>query len=359
MTKEIAVKAGPEALVEFKVLGALQMTVGGQPWELGAEQEQRLLVALLDARGAQVPHGRLMEAVWDDQHAAKDDLYKLAYTLRKRFAAVGRPSVLTGRSGTYQLAIPPGCVDVHRFHERVEQARVAVGRDDAQAAALMEDALRLHQGEPLAGMRGRWVDNYRHGLVEERRAVELRLYEAAIRDGQSRERLPGLQALFRERPQDEGVAWLLMHALYRAGRQPDALAVRHDVDGHLVDTIGAESLRPLRELYDRILRQDTGLLQPEALSYPGHSAGARVRAPDRPGWQVFHDDRDQGEEKVMNAAPDDGFQDHDEQPDGPAANPEPAASPRCQPGTSIVINGAVHAPGGVIGTQNNHYGQSW
>ena len=377
VTKEIAVQPGPgPGPIGFRVLGPFQMTVGGQPWELGPEQEQRLLVALLDARGARVPHGRLMEAIWDDQpEGALDALYHLAHALRRRFKAAGQERVLSAVNGTYMLAISADCVDVHRFHALVEQARQSAGHDDGRAVGLLEQALRLHRGEPLAGMRGRWVDNYRHGLVEERRAIELALYEAAIRRGESRDRLPGLQALFRERPQDEWVAWLLMHALYRAGRQSEALAVRQEVDEHL-DTIAVASLKALRELYDRILRQDDDLLQPEALSFPVGLAGVRARALGRPGSHAPHPDQDQLEKSAMNEPQGDVIEDArsregtavlDQEPHGqPGADGQPSgyqdADPQRQAGadsrpqTSIVFNGPVDARRGVIGTKNVYAG---
>ena len=336
-----------------------------------------MLVALLDARGARVPHGRLMEAIWDDPpEGALDALYHLARTLRRRLEAAGQAGVLTGINQAYSLAIPADRVDVHRFHALVDEARRTGGHDDARAVELLEEALRLHRGEPLAGMRGRWIDSYRHGLVEERRAIELALYEAALRRGESRERLPGLQALFRERPADEWVAWLLMHALYRAGRQPEALAVRQEVAGHL-DTIAVASLKDLGDLYERILRQDEDLLRPEALSFPAGTAGARARALGRPGSRAPHERPDAVDEGALNAAqgdeaaagrPGEGAAATDQAPPGGPgggaaasgwqdAGPRPPASPDPGPRTSIVINGAVDARGGgVIGTQNVYGG---
>ena len=351
MTREIAVQPGPGGQpVGFRVLGPFQMTVGGHPGELGPEQEQRLLVALLDARGARVPHGRLMEAIWDDQpEGALDALYHLAHALRRRLAAAGQAGVLTGGNGTYMLAVPADHVDVHQFHALADQARRTAGHDDALAVGLLEEALRLHRGEPLAGMRGRWVDNYRHGLVEERRAIELALYEVAIRRGESRERLPGLQALFRQRPQDEWVAWLLMHALYRAGRQSEALSVRREVDDHL-DVIAVASLKALGDLYERILRQDDDLLRPEALSFPAGEDGARVWALGRPGPRAPRD-------AAAPGPPPPGGPEDDAQPSGRRdATREPPASAASRLQTSIVINGPVDVRNGVLGTQNNYGG---
>jgi DNA-binding SARP family transcriptional activator len=284
MNKQIAIRndrpggsavAGRREPQDFRVLGALEMPIG----EIGSDQERRLLVALLSARGMPVTHGRLMEAIWDDvPDGALDALYHLVRDLRKRLAAAGLAGVLIAANGTYRLNIAADRVDVHRFHALTSRVRDLGEGDDEQAVALLEEALGLHRGEPLAGLRGRWIGGYRHLLIEERRAAELALYEAAIRAGQSRERIAGLDRLFRDRPGDEWVAWLYMHALYRAGRQGDALEVWHAVTRHLDSTIAAASLKALSDLYESILRQDDDLLRPEAVSFPVGETGTRARA---------------------------------------------------------------------------------
>ena len=309
MSREIAVRPASQKPIGFRLLGALEMTVEGHPRKLGPEQEQRMLVPLLGAKGMPVTHQRLMDAIWDDEppEGARDDLYHLAHDLRKRLKEAGHTDVLIAANGAYRLAIPPDCVDVHRFHALVADARQSAGEDDPRAVGLLEEAMRLHRGEPLAGLRGYWVDNFRHTLVEERHAAELALYEVAIRHGESRERLPGLYTLYRERPEDEWVAWLLMHALYRAGRQSEALKLRFEVARHLDQTIAAESLKALADLYDRILRQDDDLLRPEALSFPAGIAGARTRALGCPGSRSTQEGG--GAERGHSEAADEGYGD--------------------------------------------------
>jgi DNA-binding SARP family transcriptional activator len=265
-----AVRHGnPESGLSFRLLGPLQMTAEGQPIELGPEQEQRMLVVLLTANGAPVSHAQLINAIWDDQPDRRlDALYHLASRLRRRLASAGHAGVLTGANGASKLAVSADSVDAHRFRELVARASQLDGADDGgQAVALLEEALRLHQGKPLTGMRGRWAEHYRWVLTEERRAAELTLYETAIRYGESRERLPALDALHQARPDDERVAWLLMHALYRTGRQAEALDVRRRVARDLSETTGA-AVKAFGDLYERILLQDHALLRPEALRFP-------------------------------------------------------------------------------------------
>lgn len=356
MSTEIAVSAERPEHLDFRLLGSLQLIAGGHPRALGPEQEQRMLVALLAAMGTPVTHGRLMEAIWDDQpDGALDALYHLARGLRRRLETVGYAGVLTGVNGTYRLGLPVQSVDVHRFHALVSRARQAAGADDRRAVDLIEEALRLHRGQPLAGLRGRWVDSYRHTLLEERHAAELALYEISIRQGESRERLPGLYRLYRERPEDEWVAWLLMHALYRAGRQEDALAVRREVASHLDKTIAAASLKALADLYERILRHDEELLRPEALSFPAGEAGTRARVLGRPGPRAHEDGGGQQDEGSMGQAT------RDTSAGAGQAGPDRGEWVPPIAHTSIVINGSVNAGrdsviGTSIGTQNNYGG---
>jgi DNA-binding NarL/FixJ family response regulator len=252
----------------FKLLGPFQMTADEELVEPGPRREQRMLVALLEARGAPVSHARLMDAIWDDTPGTgRRILSQLAYNLRRRLAAAGDAGALIVTNDAYKLALPAERVDVHRFRALVDCARRLVVDDDWRAASLLQEALSLHRGEPLAGLRGHWIDNYRHALMEERRAAELTLYEIAIRHGESRERVPALRALYWERPDDEWAAWLLMHALYRVGRQAEALAVGRDAR-YSNETVAAASMYAFRHLSERILRQDDTLLRPEALRFP-------------------------------------------------------------------------------------------
>jgi DNA-binding SARP family transcriptional activator len=348
MNKQIAVGHKPP---DFQILGAFQMTVGGHPQEVGPEQQQRLLVALLSAGGAQVTRRRLMDIVWDDipDSGAVSAVHHLATELRKRLAAVGLRDVLIAANGTYRLDVPTAHVDVHRFHDLTARARELVGDDDQQVVTLLEEALGLHRGEPLAGLRGRWIDGYRHLLVEERRAAELALYEAAIRVGESRERIPALNRLFLERPEDEWVAWLYMHALYRAGRQGDALAVWHAVTHHLNSSIAADSLKTLSDLHERILRQDDDLLRPEAVRFQT----GEVRASGRPGPRAEQDSQPEDQEGVGETSPDDAHHDGCETPG--AAGQDPGMRHAKSDQTTLVFNGRVDArDGAVFGTQINY-----
>jgi DNA-binding SARP family transcriptional activator len=341
MNGEIAIRDDTEAAearspVTFRLLGAFQMTAGARSHPPGPGQQQRLLVKLLAAKGMRVANDELMSAVWDDltgPGATREALYHLIGAARRALAKAGLDDVLRNAEGTYWLDVPPAQVDVHVFHALTERAR-ALSRDgDRRAVGLLEEALRLCHGEPLAGLPGRWADGYRYRLAEEIRAAQLALYETALRHGESRERLPGLSTLLRERPDDELVAWLYMHALYRAGQPTRAMEVKTEFSAQLEEATGMGYGRALNHLCQRIQAKDDGLLAPEALDFPGGDPGPRARHPGS------HGSADSEHEEPR-------------QPDADAAAPgDTAAGQRQEPGPYLVFNGPVNAERGVFGTQ--------
>jgi DNA-binding SARP family transcriptional activator len=339
---EIAIRDGEEGRgpVAFRLLGAFRMIRGSQPHPPGPPQQQRLLVKLLAAKGMPVANDELMAAIWDDvpgPGATPESLYHLVGAARRTLAAAGLGDVLHNAGGTYWLGIPAPCVDVHVFHARTERARALDREGNRRAVGLLEEALGLCYGEPLAGLAGRWAGGYRYTLAEEIRAAQLALYQTALRHGESRERLPGLSTLLRDRPEDELVAWLYMNALYRAGQPARALEVKREFSAQLLETNGTENGRALDDLYQRILARDECLLSPEALDFPGGEPGTRARPPGS------HHDQDQEREEPR-------------QPDADAPA-DTGAGQRQEPapaGPHLVFNGPVNAENGVFGTQINY-----
>ena len=342
MSGEIAIRDGEEGRgpVTFRLLGAFRIIRGGQSYLPGPAQQQRLFVKLLAAKGMPVANDELMTAIWDDvpgPGATPEALYHLVGAVRRTLATAGLDEVLHNANGTYWLDVPPAHVDVHMFHARTERAR-ALDRDgDQRAVGLLEDALGLCYGEPLAGLPGRWVDGYRYTLAEEIRVAQLGFYQTALKHGEARERLPGLSTLLRERPDDELVAWLYIHALNRAGQPTRALEVKRKFSAQLFETNGTENGRALDDLYQRILARDKDLLSPEALDFPGGVPGTRAR----------HHGQDQEREEPR-------------QPDADTSAPgDTAASQRQEPaaaGLSYVFNGPVHADHGHFGPRYRYGG---
>jgi DNA-binding SARP family transcriptional activator len=343
MNGEIALRDDQEASgpVTFRLLGPFRIAGAGRAHPAGPGQQQRLLVKLLAARGMRVANDELMSAIWDEvpgPGATLDALYHLIGAVRRTVAAAGLDDVLHSANGTYWLEVPPAHVDVHVFRSLTQRARALAGNGDQQAVGRLEEALRLCHGEPLTGLPGQWVERYRYTLAEEIRAAQLSLYETALRHGQSRERLPGLHTLLREHPDDELVAWLYMHALYRAGQPTRALAVKSEFSAQLKEMTGVGYGRALNHLCQRIQAKDDGLLAPEALVFPGGEAG--IRAP-RPG---SHNDQDQ-EPAEPHRSPADADGSAPADP-GASQRPESAAA-----GPYLVFNGPVDGRKAVFGTQ--------
>jgi len=250
--------------VRFTLFDTVGVTRGGVPLDAGGPQQRLLLTVLLLADGW-VTRNRLQECLWDDPGAGSlQDLYRLIGKLKKLLAEAGLENVLENRDGRYRLSVPPGSVDVRRFRALVEQAADCDETDAEHAAALLEEALRIASGEPLADLGGLRIDAQRQGLAEELRAARVELERTALRLGRHRARVPHLFAAHRADPGDETLAGLLMISLYRSGRQTEAVQVFGAVRDFLVEQAGIDVGRDLSALYQRMISGDPGLDDPAA-----------------------------------------------------------------------------------------------
>ncbi|MBA9002987.1 AfsR/SARP family transcriptional regulator [Thermomonospora cellulosilytica] len=233
--------------------------------DAGPRQLRCLLAVLLLADGW-VPRDELIGVLWDDpSDTAREDFYKLVGRLRKLLAEAGLTGALEIRDGLYRLRTPPGSVDVERFRTLV---REAVHAEDERAAELLEEALRIASGEPMADLAGLRVDAKRRGLAEERRQARIELENVSLRLGRHRDRIPHLSTEFENDPGDETVAGLLMIALYRVGRQKEAFDVFFKAQRHIADTTGQDVGRELQELYQRMVSNDPRLHAEDAKEEP-------------------------------------------------------------------------------------------
>jgi DNA-binding SARP family transcriptional activator len=224
-----------------------------------------VLATLLFASGRQVPLDALVDAVWDEPPRAASGVVR-TYVSRLRRCLGGDPGsgqeVIASAGDGYALSPAPGAVDVDVFTRLTKEARAA--RSDGAglraASTLLQEAASLWRGEPLAGVPGPYADSKRVSLgelrmttVEERLAIDVDLgaHAAAVAE---------LQELTVRQPLRERLRELLMLALYRAGRQADALAVFTETRRLLRDQLGIDPGPGLRDMHQRILRVDEGLL---------------------------------------------------------------------------------------------------
>ncbi len=231
--------------MDFRVLGPLEVVVGGDSLELGGLKQRALLTLLVLEANRTVSRERLIDALWEDEPTATAAKALQVYVSQLR-KTLGRDRVVTKPEG-YLLRADPDEVDVARFERLVGDRRP-------------HDALALWRGEPLAEFaqfRFAQADIARLGELYVR-CVESRI-DADIAGGRHGEVVGELEGLVRAQPLRERVRELLLLALYRSGRQADALAAYQDARAALVDGLGIEPGRSLRELHQAILRQDVAL----------------------------------------------------------------------------------------------------
>ncbi|RZQ64396.1 BTAD domain-containing putative transcriptional regulator [Amycolatopsis suaedae] len=242
--------------VTFRLFGGITAHAGERPVDMGSTRERCLLAALLLNNGVRVPRHELTGWIWDaEPKNPGGELDTFMSRLRKRLVELGLDGALVNENGLCRLEVAAESVDVHRFRALVSRAREA---DDAQAAALLADALAVSRGIPLAGVDNRRIDAVRHGLTEERYSAEITFLRTELRLGRHQERVADVTRLFTERPDDATAATLAMHALHLAGRRGDALDVYREHDERRSRS-GLVPDRSVEDLRDRILRDDETL----------------------------------------------------------------------------------------------------
>lgn len=245
----------------FRLLGELEVRVDDRVVEVGHSRQRCVLVALLVDANRPVPVDHLIDRVWADHPPlrARGVLYN--YLSRLRHVLVAADDVrIAHRPGGYVLAVDPLAVDVHRFQHLTDQARAA--DNDVDALALFEQALGLWRGEVLATLDMPWLNAVRTNLDGKRLAAELDRNDIALRHGHHARLLADLFAAATTRPLDERLAGQLMLALYRSGRQADALIHYEQIRHRLADELGTDPSPPLRDLHQRILTADSTLAAP-------------------------------------------------------------------------------------------------
>src|SRR6478736_7119742 len=223
--------------------GVSASTDGGEPLDIGPAKCQSVLAVLALSAGSAVPVTRLVDLVWGDQPPRTAEKTLQSYVVRLR-TGLGADSII--RTGAaYRLAVPVDAVDVARFRRHLDSG--------ATEAALVE-----WTGTPLAGLGAHGLTPIVNGLVEQwLGAVETDLARRVETDAAGV--IGPLTELTADYPFREGLWSLLMTALYRVGRQADALAAFQRAREHLVEQLGVEPGPQLMEVESRILDHDERL----------------------------------------------------------------------------------------------------
>jgi DNA-binding SARP family transcriptional activator/Flp pilus assembly protein TadD len=244
--------------LEFRVLGRVEAWAAGAPIPLGHAKQRAVLAALLLYPNQLASIDQLIDRVWGEAPpaSARETLYGYVSSLRRQLRAMPPERVSIVHRGGYALQIDPALVDLHRFRTLVEQART---RTDPGRAALRRDAVRLWQGAPLADVDSPWLSRIRHKLQAEYLTAVLAYSEAEFGLGRHAEVVELLRETVTAHPHDERLVGQLLQALYMLGQPAQALDVYEQTRQLLADDLGVSPSRELRDLHQRILRNDVTL----------------------------------------------------------------------------------------------------
>ncbi|RSN70957.1 AfsR/SARP family transcriptional regulator [Actinomadura sp. WAC 06369] len=253
--------------MEFKILGGLEVLHDGRDITPTAPKLRRVLCFLILHPNQIVQTEALIDELWGDSpvRSAMTTMQTYIYLLRKIINEelepdAGERFLLTRPSG-YMAAVPSDHIDLFRFEALTERGRAALhGGDPETAADLLSEAMGLWRGAALADVRtGRLLQAHVTRLEESRiRTLEMRI-EADLRCGRHRELISELKALTAEHPYHEGFHRPLMLALYRSGRQWEALNAYRSLREVLVGDLGLEPSQELAELQQAVLTGDPSL----------------------------------------------------------------------------------------------------
>jgi basic membrane lipoprotein Med (substrate-binding protein (PBP1-ABC) superfamily)/DNA-binding SARP family transcriptional activator len=249
--------------VNFAILGTIEATSDGRPLDLGPPKQRAVLAALLLHVNEIVATDRLVGFLWGDDppRTAAHSIQIYVSDLRKRFDEAGASAVITTRTPGYVLHAEPDAVDAARFERLVVDGSRAVRTGDLRAGAeALRDALRMWRGPPLVELT--YADftqpHIRHLKELHAQAVEA-FADAELRLDDAQAALTGLSNLVEDQPFRERARELQLLALYRCGRQADALRTYETFRHQLREKLGLDPSPALRQLQGRILLQDTTL----------------------------------------------------------------------------------------------------
>jgi predicted ATPase/DNA-binding SARP family transcriptional activator len=242
------------------VLGPLEVTLDGERVSLPSGKASELVVRLAIEAGASVSADRLVDELWSagGRSARRNTLQSKVAMLRRAF---GDPALIESRDGGYALAVEPTDVDAVAVLAVVAAASgLLEADDDSGAAELSAATLKRFRGVALqAAGEGEWAEPHRARLEEARtKLLEIHL-TARLRIGEVADVVGDLEAAVAAYPFQESLWELLITALYRAGRQADALAAYQRVRRQLAEELGLDPAPRLQELERRILAQDASL----------------------------------------------------------------------------------------------------
>ncbi|WP_433514773.1 BTAD domain-containing putative transcriptional regulator [Nonomuraea sp. CA-143628] len=272
--------------LRFALLGPVRGWSGETELDLGAPQQRAVLAFLLLREGEVASIDEVVDALWGERAPGSARPIVRTYICRLRRAmssAEDDERVIRSLSGGYAMSTGTVSVDWDSFRAQVREAQAMSAQGStAEAADLLRNALRLWKGTPLGGTGGNYIDQERMRLVQRRVAVleeQLALDLELDRHAEASEELAAAVAAD---PMRERLRELQMIALYRSGRQAEALSAYDDVRRLLSTELGIDPGAGLRDLYVRILRADPALAAPAQRPAQAQAQAQRPAQASRP-----------------------------------------------------------------------------
>jgi DNA-binding SARP family transcriptional activator len=242
--------------VDYRILGPLEVRVGGRPVDLGTPKQRGLLALLLLHANASVSTDRLADLLWDGAPPARAEVSLRSYAANLR-KLLQPDAALAGEPGAYRLTVDEAAIDANRFESLVASARASAAAGDASAAlAAYGEALSLWRGPaladvsslPFAAAEARRLEEHRLAAMEE--GIALRVAGGAASAAAA---LPELEREVRSHPLREDLRASLLRALHAAGRTGEALASYRELQERLADELGLDPSPALQAL-EAVLR---------------------------------------------------------------------------------------------------------
>jgi DNA-binding SARP family transcriptional activator len=267
--------------MEVRLFGELEAVAAGVPVPVRGAKQRALLALLALQRGQPVSADRLIDVLWGDGQAA-NPANALQAQIGQLRRTLGPAAILTTEAG-YALAAGPGEVDVVRFEQLVAKGqRLAADGEMEPASAALGEALRLRRGEPLAEFTHAGFFDAERAHLDELTLVAIESRAGAdLGLGRHGELAGELEALCREHPLRERLCELLILALYRSGRQAEALRAYTEIRDRLVDELGIDPSQPGSGSGGRPAE---GSWQPRRFAGSGPPARDEVLCPEVPAW---------------------------------------------------------------------------
>jgi DNA-binding SARP family transcriptional activator/ABC-type branched-subunit amino acid transport system substrate-binding protein len=257
---------GRRLALDFRILGPLEVRDGENVLHLGGAKQRGVLAILLLRANEVVSSDRLIDELWGETPPEDAAMALQAHVSRLRKALPDGPELLVTRAPGYGLRLDPGQLDLDRFESLVTQGRTALeSGDPALAAGVLRTALELWRGRPLADLEAEPFAREAAAQLEDAwlDAIDARI-EADLRLARHAEFVTEIRALVRAHPLREGLRAQLMLALYRSGRQAEALDVYTDARRTLDAELGLEPGPALQRLQRAILAHDAALAAPDS-----------------------------------------------------------------------------------------------